>query len=65
MDVIGSLLYETWKLGHVPEDPYLKTYKIEGIGEDFVPTTLNLDLVDEVVQVDDRESFRDGAAAGA
>jgi cystathionine beta-synthase len=58
VDILGSLLYETWKLGQVPEDPYLKTYKIEGIGEDFVPGTLDLSLVDEVVQVDDRESFR-------
>jgi cystathionine beta-synthase len=57
VDVAGSLLYDTWRLGRMPEDPYLKTYKIEGIGEDFVPTTLDLKLVDEVVQVDDRESF--------
>ena len=57
VDIQGSLLYEAWKLGHVPEDPYLKTYKIEGIGEDFVPSTLDLKLMDEVVQVDDRESF--------
>lgn len=57
VDVVGSLLYETWKLGHAPAEPYLKTYKVEGIGEDFVPGTLDLGLVDEVVQVDDRESF--------
>jgi cystathionine beta-synthase len=35
----------------------MKTYKIEGIGEDFIPSTLDLSLIDEVVQVDDRESF--------
>lgn len=57
IDIVGSLLYETWKLGHMPEDPYMKTYKIEGIGEDFIPTTLDLSLCDEVVQVNDRESF--------
>lgn len=57
VDILGSLLYETWKLGHVPLDPYLKTYKIEGIGEDFIPSTLDLSIVDEVVQVDDKESF--------
>jgi len=57
VDVVGSLLYETWKLGRAPAEPYLKTYKVEGIGEDFVPGTLDLSLVDEVVQVDDRESF--------
>lgn len=57
VDIAGSLLYETWKQGAMPTDPYLKTYKIEGIGEDFIPSTLDLSLVDEVVQVDDRESF--------
>jgi cystathionine beta-synthase len=57
VDVVGSLLYDTWKLGRIPDQPYLKTYKIEGIGEDFVPGTMDLGLLDEVVQVDDRESF--------
>ena len=57
VDILGSLLYDTWKLGRVPEEPFLKTYKIEGIGEDFVPSTLDLSILDEVVQVDDRESF--------
>lgn len=58
VDIEGSLLYETWKQGHVPEDPHPKTYKIEGIGEDFLPGTMDLSLVDEVVQVSDAESFR-------
>lgn len=58
VDILGSLLYQTWKDGRVPQDPYLKTYKVEGIGEDFVPSTLDLNLIDEVIQVDDRESFQ-------
>lgn len=57
VDIMGSLLYDTWKLGRMPEDPYLKTYQIEGIGEDFIPSTLDLSLIDEVTRVDDRESF--------
>ncbi|HLF28969.1 MAG TPA: cystathionine beta-synthase [Anaerolineae bacterium] len=57
VDILGSLLYDTWKLGHMPTEPFLKTYKVEGIGEDFVPGTLDLSILDEVVQVDDRESF--------
>jgi len=57
VDIQGSLLYETWKMGRMPDDPHPKTYKIEGIGEDFLPSTLELSLMDEVVQVDDRESF--------
>ena len=57
VDIVGSLLYDTWRLGHIPPEPFLKTYKIEGIGEDFLPSTLDLSLVDEVVQVGDKESF--------
>jgi cystathionine beta-synthase len=60
VDIVGSLLYDTWRLGRVPEEPFLKTYKIEGIGEDFLPGTLDLSVVDEVVQVGDKESFLAG-----
>ena len=34
-----------------------KPYKVEGIGEDFVPNTVNLKIVDEVVNVSDKDSF--------
>ncbi len=57
VDIAGSLLFDTWKNGRVPDQPILKTYKLEGIGEDFVPGTLDLSLCDLVVQVTDRESF--------
>ncbi len=33
------------------------TYKVEGIGEDFLPTTAHLDLIDEFVVVSDKDSF--------
>jgi cystathionine beta-synthase len=57
IDIQGSLLYDTWRLGRLPEEVQPKTYKIEGIGEDFLPSTLDLSMIDEVVQVDDRQSF--------
>ncbi len=57
VDPVGSLLYETFKLGYVPQEAFFKTYKVEGIGEDFLPTTLNFEYVDDVVQIGDRESF--------
>jgi cystathionine beta-synthase len=57
VDPLGSLLYETHKLGHMPDDPHPKTYKTEGIGEDFIPSTLDLSVVDEVIQVGDKETF--------
>ena len=57
VDPLGSLLYETHKLGRIPDDPHPKTYKTEGIGEDFLPTALDLSVVDEVLQVGDKETF--------
>lgn len=57
VDIAGSLLLDTWTNGKMPEEPILKTYKLEGIGEDFVPSTLDLSVCDLVVQVNDRESF--------
>ncbi len=34
-----------------------KTYKVEGIGQDWIPGTLNFDVIDDVVEVSDKESF--------
>ena len=33
------------------------SYKVEGIGEDFIPKTFNRQIVDEMVRVSDKESF--------
>ena len=35
----------------------IKPYKVEGIGEDFIPGTIDLKLIDRIVRVSDRESF--------
>ncbi|TME97975.1 MAG: cystathionine beta-synthase [Chloroflexi bacterium] len=32
-------------------------YKVEGVGEDFMPGTMDIKLVDQVVQVNDKQSF--------
>jgi cystathionine beta-synthase len=34
-----------------------RPYKVEGIGEDFMPGTMDMDVVDEWVTVSDRDSF--------
>jgi cystathionine beta-synthase len=55
-DPAGSILAETWKTkgkGHPEGAPY----KVEGIGQDKVPGTLDLDLVDDYQTVSDRDSF--------
>jgi cystathionine beta-synthase len=58
IDIEGSILYEIWKnKGKIPAGAYPKTYKVEGIGEDFLPSTTDIAAVDEVVRVNDRESF--------
>lgn len=35
----------------------VRPYKVEGIGEDFIPGTIDLKLVDRIVRVSDRDSF--------
>ncbi|MCZ7570396.1 MAG: pyridoxal-phosphate dependent enzyme [Ardenticatenaceae bacterium] len=54
VDPVGSLLYEYFYTGRMAE---AFTYKVEGIGEDILPGTLHFDLVDQVAQVSDKESF--------
>lgn len=57
VDPEGSILYDAWKQGGDPSGLQADTYLVEGIGEDFIPGTLDLSLVDAVVQVNDAESF--------
>ncbi|MFQ5790521.1 MAG: cystathionine beta-synthase, partial [Acidobacteriota bacterium] len=53
-DPVGSLYYEYFRTGKLGG---AHTYKVEGIGEDFLPGTMDFDVVDEVIQVSDKESF--------
>lgn len=32
-------------------------YKIEGIGQDFLPDTIDLDLIDEIITISDKEAY--------
>jgi cystathionine beta-synthase len=54
VDPIGSLYYEYFKTKKMGQ---AKPYKIEGIGEDILPGNMDFKVVDEVVQVTDKESF--------
>lgn len=54
VDPIGSLYYDYVKTGRLTR-PF--SYYVEGIGEDFLPSTMNLKLIDEIVRVDDKECF--------
>jgi cystathionine beta-synthase len=54
VDPVGSLYYDFVKTGRVTK-PF--AYKVEGIGEDFFPSTMNLKILDDIVRVDDKECF--------
>jgi len=54
VDPIGSLYYEYVKTGRMTK-PF--SYYVEGIGEDFLPGTMDLRLIDDIVRVDDKECF--------
>jgi cystathionine beta-synthase len=55
-DPLGSILAEMWRTkgeGKVEGVPY----KVEGIGQDKIPGTLDMSLIDDFMTVTDRESF--------
>src|SRR6267142_2550520 len=54
VDPYGSLYYDFFKTGKTIKG---KTYVVEGIGEDFFPTTMNLKILDDIIQVNDEECF--------
>jgi cystathionine beta-synthase len=54
VDPEGSIYYEQFKYNRRVE---AQPYRIEGIGEDFIPGTINLGIIDDVIRVADRESF--------
>lgn len=55
VDPKGSLLREYFYTKTL--SPNYSPYKIEGIGQDWIPGTMNFDVIDEIVEVTDKESF--------
>ncbi len=55
IDPKGSILKEYFYTKNYPH--VLKTYKVEGIGQDWLPGTLNFDVIDDMVEANDKESF--------
>lgn len=55
VDPKGSIVYDTFKYG-APKSP-AEMYLIEGIGEDFIPGNYDFEQIDDMVQVEDKESF--------
>ncbi len=54
IDPVGSIYYDLFKTGRMTE---AYSYSVEGIGEDFLPSTMDLSVLDDVVRVTDRECY--------
>jgi len=54
-DPVGSILKEYFQTKKLTE---ARPYKVEGVGEDIIPGTLNFEVIDEVISADDKSSFQ-------
>jgi cystathionine beta-synthase len=54
-DPIGSILFDLYYHKKVINPP--AAYKVEGVGEDMLPDNVHFDVMDGVVQVNDKQSF--------
>jgi len=58
-DPVGSILKEYFYSGKMAE---AKPYKVEGVGEDIIPGTIDFQYIDDVIEVTDKESFNTARA---
>ena len=54
VDPVGSIYYDFFKTGKLTE---AYAYSLEGIGEDFLPSTMHMDVLDDIVRVSDKECY--------
>lgn len=54
VDPVGSIYYELFHTGKMPP---AHSYLTEGIGEDFMPGTMDISTMADIVQIGDKESF--------
>ncbi len=54
VDPVGSIYYQLYKTGKQPET---FPYKVEGVGQDELPKNVDFSVMDEMLLVDDKESF--------
>lgn len=58
VDTVGSVYEYYHEHRELPPADEIHQYLIDGIGEDFMPTTVWWDYIDRVVTVDDRAGYR-------
>jgi len=54
VDPIGSVYHDWFKYKKIVES---RVYMVEGIGEDMLCETMHFDVMDDIIQVSDRDSF--------
>jgi len=54
VDPEGSVFYSYFKTRELPQ-PHV--YKVEGIGEDYLVKTVDFSIIDDMIQVNDTDSF--------
>ena len=54
VDPEGSVFYGYFKTGKLPRP---RVYKVEGIGEDYLVKAVDFSLIDDIIQVNDKDSF--------
>jgi len=55
VDPVGSIYYDYFRTGRIVK---AHSYRVEGFGEDFIPSTMDFSHVDEVIRVSDRDCFQ-------
>ena len=54
VDPVGSMYYDKF---HSDVDIKPETYLVEGIGEDFYPSTMDISILDDVLRINDQQCF--------
>ncbi|MFN7962193.1 MAG: cysteine synthase family protein [Thermoanaerobaculia bacterium] len=58
VDPVGSVYAYLKKHGVMPPAEQIHQYLIDGIGEDFLPSSIWLEYVDDVVTIDDKTAYK-------
>jgi cystathionine beta-synthase len=58
VDTVGSVYAYYHKHREMPPAEQIHQYLIDGIGEDFMPSTVWWDYIDEIVTIDDKTAYR-------
>ncbi len=58
VDTVGSVYGYYREHGELPPADQIHQYLVDGIGEDFMPSTVWWDTIDEIVKVDDKTAYR-------